>query len=155
MLLKFSTTSTDTIVSTWVEYAGFWRRFAANLIDGILVNVIGFIIGLILGGVLIATDHKMEGALTAVTYIISLSISLLYWGISESSQAQAMLGKMALGIKVTDMDGNRLSFGRAIGRYLGKIVSGLILGIGLLMIAFTEKKQGLHDMMAGTLVVLK
>jgi uncharacterized RDD family membrane protein YckC len=60
---------------------------------------------------------------------------------------------MALGIRVTDLDGGRISFGRATGRYFGKILSGLILGIGFLMAAFTERKQALHDLLAGTLVV--
>lgn len=62
---------------------------------------------------------------------------------------------MALGIKVTDMSGNRVSFGKATGRYFGKFISALILSIGFIMVAFTEKKQGLHDMMAGCLVVNK
>ena len=73
----------------------------------------------------------------------------------ESSANQATVGKMALGIQVTDLQGNRISFGRALGRTLAKILSGLILLIGYIMAAFTEKKQGLHDMIAGTLVVKK
>ena len=60
---------------------------------------------------------------------------------------------MALGMKVTDLAGNRISFLRATGRYFAKIISALILFIGFIMVAFTEKKQGLHDMIAGTLVV--
>jgi uncharacterized RDD family membrane protein YckC len=59
------------------------------------------------------------------------------------------------GLIVTDNEGNRLSFGRATGRWLAKILSVLILWIGLIMIGFTERKQGLHDMIAGTLVVYK
>jgi uncharacterized RDD family membrane protein YckC len=73
----------------------------------------------------------------------------------ESSARQATLGKMAVGIKVTDEAGARISFGRAVGRYFGKFVSTIILLIGFLMVAFTEKKQGLHDKLAGTLVVKK
>ena len=71
----------------------------------------------------------------------------------ESSRRQATLGKMALGIRVTDLDGRRVSFARASGRWFGKILSSLIFGIGYLMVAFTEKKQGLHDMIAGTRVM--
>jgi uncharacterized RDD family membrane protein YckC len=71
----------------------------------------------------------------------------------ESSAKQATVGKMALGIIVTDLEGRRLGFGRATGRYFAKILSALILGIGFLMAAFTERKQGLHDMVASTLVV--
>jgi len=73
----------------------------------------------------------------------------------ESSSRQATLGKMALGIVVTDMDGKRISFGRAVGRNLGKIISQIILLIGYFMIAFTQKKQGLHDIIANCLVVVK
>ncbi len=79
----------------------------------------------------------------------------LYYALFESSSKQATLGKMALGIVVTDIDGNRISFGRANARFWSKIISGMILGIGFLMAAFTEKKQGLHDMIAGTLVIKK
>ena len=60
--------------------------------------------------------------------------------------------KKALGLSVTDLSGNRIGFGRATGRYFAKILSGLILLIGFIMVAFTQRKQGLHDMLAGTLV---
>jgi len=79
----------------------------------------------------------------------------LYYALMESSSRQGTLGKMALRIIVTDLDGKRISFGKASGRYFGKIISGIILYIGFIMIAFTEKKQGLHDMLASTLVVMK
>ena len=62
---------------------------------------------------------------------------------------------MALGLKVTDMEGNRISFGRATGRYFGKIISGMILYIGYIIAGFTEKKQALHDIMANCLVTRK
>ena len=68
----------------------------------------------------------------------------LYYAIMESSKPQATIGKMALGTKVTTLGGERIGFGRASGRYFGKIVSGLTLGIGYLMAAFTERRQALH-----------
>ena len=71
----------------------------------------------------------------------------------ESSAKQATLGKLALAIKVTDLNGNRISFGRASGRYFAKIISGLIFCIGYIIAGFTEKKQALHDMIANCLVV--
>jgi uncharacterized RDD family membrane protein YckC len=80
-------------------------------------------------------------------------VSWLYSALMERSSKQATLGKMALGIRVTDLDGNRIGFGKATGRYFAKILSALILGIGFLMVAFTQRKQGLHDMLAGTLVM--
>ena len=73
----------------------------------------------------------------------------------ESSVKRATLGKMALGIAVTDVDGRRITFMRATGRHFAKMISGLILLIGYLMAAWTKKKQGLHDILAGTLVVNK
>lgn len=69
-----------------------------------------------------------------------------------SSARQATLGKMALRLRVTDLDGNRISFGRASARHFAKYLSGLILAIGYIMAAFTERHQALHDMVAGTLV---
>ena len=70
-----------------------------------------------------------------------------------SSEKQATVGKMVLGIVVTDINGGPISFARATGRHFAKWLSALILGIGFLMAAFTEKKQALHDMIADTLVV--
>jgi len=79
----------------------------------------------------------------------------LYFALMESSNRMATLGKMAIGIKVTDLNGNRVSFGRATGRYFARILSGMILMIGYIMAGFTQKKQALHDTMASCLVVLK
>ncbi len=79
----------------------------------------------------------------------------LYFALMESSGKCASLGKMALGIKVTDLNGNGISFGTATGRFFGKMISGVILYIGFIMAGFTEKKQALHDIMAGCLVVNK
>jgi uncharacterized RDD family membrane protein YckC len=71
----------------------------------------------------------------------------------ESSSQQGTLGKMALGIKVTDMNGSRVSFGRATGRYFAKIISGLTFSIGYIMAGFTQQKQALHDIIAGCLII--
>jgi len=87
--------------------------------------------------------------------IISTVAQWLYFALMEASSNQGTLGKMAMGIKVTDTMGYPITFGRATGRYFGKILSGAILMIGYIMAAFTERKQALHDMMAGTLVVDK
>ena len=101
---------------------------------------------------------EMEALLPVIQGLIqgvNLLGGWLYFALMESSRFQGTLGKMAVQIKVTDLEGNRLTFGRATGRHFGKIVSGLTLGIGYIMAAFTEKKQGLHDIMAGCLVVRK
>jgi uncharacterized RDD family membrane protein YckC len=73
----------------------------------------------------------------------------------ESSSYQGTIGKKILGIKVIDMNGNRISFVKATVRYFSKLLSALIIGIGFLMAGFTNKKQALHDLIAETLVVKK
>ena len=80
-------------------------------------------------------------------------IGILYYPLQESSSAQATFGKRALGIFVTDTQGRPISFWRSLGRNVGKLLSTLLLFVGYLMIAFTARKQGLHDMLAGTLVM--
>src|SRR5690606_32165333 len=95
------------------------------------------------------------GSMFFIWYLLILAIMWFYYAYMESSSNQATIGKMALGLKVTDMNGNKLNFLQASGRFFGKILSSLIVGIGYLMIAFTEKKQGLHDILAKTLVVKK
>lgn len=143
----------------FIGYAGFWRRVGAYLIDAFLVQIVTFIAafaaGMLIGIVGAATGNldmvqKVAGPLG---FLMGLIISIAYYAGLESSSWQATLGKIALDIEVTDLEGRRISFGRAVGRLFGKIPSGLILGIGFLMVAFTERKQGLHDMMADTLVV--
>jgi uncharacterized RDD family membrane protein YckC len=123
-----------------VSYAGFWKRLAAYIIDGLIVGAASSILFVISWGVF-----------TPVLFVVGW----LYFAIMESSEKQATLGKMALNIIVTDMEGKRISFGKATGRYFAKILSAIILYIGFLMVAFTDKKQGLHDMLANTLVLNK
>jgi uncharacterized RDD family membrane protein YckC len=94
----------------------------------------------------------MLGAIS--TFIILVFIGhWLYEALLTSSSWQGTVGKRILRLKVTDEAGNRIGFGRATGRFFGKILSHLILWIGFIMIAFTDRKRGLHDMMAGTLVM--
>jgi uncharacterized RDD family membrane protein YckC len=83
----------------------------------------------------------------------SLLVKWLYFALQESSSAQATVGKRVLGLKVINLEGNRIGFGQASGRFFGKILSGMILCVGYMMAGFTERKQALHDMVAGTLVV--
>jgi uncharacterized RDD family membrane protein YckC len=101
----------------------------------------------------------LAGAVLGVGVVVMMCLlfvgSWLYHTAMESSRHQATLGKKALGIIVTDMNGNRISFARANARFFGKWVSGMIMNIGYLMAAFTEKKQALHDILAGCLVVMK
>lgn len=133
-------------------YAGFWKRFAASIIDGVILMVCGLIIGGFIGFVYRFTAGASVGA-GALGNLGGIILGWLYFAIMESSSTQGTLGKMALGIKVTNLSGDRISFGRATGRHFGKIISFFIFFIGYLMVAFTSRKQGLHDMMAGCLVV--
>jgi uncharacterized RDD family membrane protein YckC len=121
------------------QYAGFWKRFLAYLIDAIILGAIGGIL----------TMQMDDTAASSVTTIIGW----LYFAGLESSARQATLGKSVLGIYVTDLDGNRISFLRATGRYFAKFISAIILMIGFIMAAFTPRKQALHDMIASTLVL--
>lgn len=134
----------------YVEYAGFWLRFCAFVLDQVLLFVVNFFIGFVIG---FALASASKGAGVILIQVIGIVVSWLYYASMESSTKQATLGKMALGIVVTDLNGERIGFGKATGRYFGKIVSGLILCIGYIMAGFTERKQALHDMMAGTLVI--
>lgn len=145
-----------------MSYAGFWKRGIAYMIDGIVFNVsivlVSFIVVTVVG-----TDAPtiLKGMIEDMSDfsrgIIGLLGPIIIWGyfaVMESSPTQGTLGKMALGIKVTDLEGNKISFGRAAARNFGKFISFIIL-IGIIMIVFTQKKQGLHDIMAGCLVVNK
>jgi uncharacterized RDD family membrane protein YckC len=123
---------------------------AAWLIDGLILSVVSIPAGISMGGF---DRMGRPSALGPGLLTLSTVAQWLYFALLESSSKQATVGKMALGIRVTDLDGRRITFGRATGRHFGKILSGLILGIGFLMAAFTERKQALHDMLAGTLVV--
>ena len=136
-------------------YAGFWLRFVAYIVDSILLGIVNFIAGFALGLVIraAATSPASTAALQMVVQLIGVTIGWLYFALQESGPRQATPGKMILGLKVTDLEGQPISFGRATGRYFGKILSGLILLVGFIMAGFTERKQALHDIMAGCLVI--
>ena len=126
------------------EYAGFGIRLGALVIDRIILGIGSAV--LTYGGIYAFRLGSYE------VIGVSAMLQLLYFSVMESSSRQGTFGKMIVGIKVSDEYGNRLSFGKALVRSLGKIISGLILGIGFLMAAWDEKSQALHDKMAGTIV---
>jgi uncharacterized RDD family membrane protein YckC len=126
-------------------YAGFWIRVAAYLIDVVILWIALFIIAL-----LASIDGNPD--LGPLGQFINLIIAACYFGLMESSQYQATIGKMAVSIKVGDRNGNQISILNAFGRYFGKLLSALILLIGFLMVAWDEKNQGLHDKLADTYV---
>lgn len=134
-------------------YAGFWRRFAAILIDGVMLAVVAGAVRAVMQAY--ADNDAQRDMLGALSSLVSLVGRWLYFALMECSINQATFGKMALGIRVVDLEGRPVSFGRATGRYFGKIVSALALGIGYILAGFGDRKQALHDMMAGCLVVKK
>ncbi|HKD52559.1 MAG TPA: RDD family protein [Candidatus Acidoferrum sp.] len=152
-----------------VEYGGFWLRFLAYLVDGavILIGIcvvaipLVFLTGLgaYLSNINPEQDWNENGAwaIIAVIFLLataSLVVTWLYHALMECSEWQATVGKKVLGLVVTDMEGRRLSFWRATGRHFAKIVTNMIpLLIGYILAGFTDKKQALHDMIAGCLIL--
>ncbi len=134
--------------------AGFWKRFAAIFIDSFLLSLFAFVLmfflGFFIGGML--SEPEMIAKISNFGMLINVVIVWLYFAIQESSKQQATLGKRVLGIYVTGKDGSRLSFAQATIRYFSKYLSSILM-IGFIMAAFTKNKQGLHDMIADTLVV--
>lgn len=133
------------MTATYPEYAGFWRRFVASLVDSSLIGLLMLILAVLMTLVGLTNEILIQ--------VVPIILSLLYPVWLESSKWQGTIGKHLMGLKVTDASGNRISFLRALGRNLAKIISAIPLMIGFIMAGFTAKKQGLHDMMAGTLVV--
>ena len=128
-------------------YANFFQRLGAFIIDNLILTVVLFPISLLLSGIMRGDN---AGPLLILIYMV---IGWLYFALQESSEKQATIGKKILSIKVTNFDGNRLTFAKASGRFFAKMLSALIYGIGFIMAAFTKKKQALHDKIAGTFVV--
>ena len=151
------------------NYAGFWLRFVAALIDGIIIGAVTWPVVAILGLGAASSVENMEsmdeaqamsmaGSMMAMGFAFQFSffvIQTLYFTLMESSSKQATVGKIVLGLKVTDVNGNKLDFVKALIRNVCKLISSFILCIGYIMAGFTEKKQALHDMIASTLVVKK
>jgi uncharacterized RDD family membrane protein YckC len=153
------------------DYAGFWKRVVAYIIDAIVLYIPNLLImqafgdgaaketlqqALLTAGanpdtVLAAYGHYYETMRAAIA--LTSLLAWMYFAFCESSAWQATVGKLAMGIRVTDLEGRRISFPRALGRYAAKILSAMALLIGFLMVAWTRRKQGLHDMLANTLVL--
>ena len=153
------------------SYAGFWKRVAAYVIDVLVLYIPNLLIEKITGAAVAQTALSQAMAASAgnpqmlinaygafyhamlPTLMVQTVLAWLYFALCQSSSLQATLGKLALGIRVTDIEGRRISFARASGRFFARIPSAMIFCIGYLMVAWTARKQGLHDLLAGTLVV--
>jgi len=139
-------------------YSGFWRRAWAFLIDSFLFYFVFLIALLVVGAIARTASGKSGGLGSREIVVIGLVLVAflapwLYHALMESSSVQATVGKLAAGIKVTDEAGRRTTFGRATGRYFAHIVTGFTFGVGYAMVVFTRRRQALHDMMSGSLVV--
>jgi len=133
-----------------VAYGGFWIRFVAYIVDAILLGIVYYVVATILGIDLTSPEfinHANEAN------VVSLLVGWLYFALMESSERGATVGKMLMGLRVVSNEGKRISFLNATGRYFAKIISAIILCIGFIMIGFTDRKRGLHDMIASTLVI--
>ncbi|MFY0608202.1 MAG: RDD family protein [Cyclobacteriaceae bacterium] len=156
------------------DFAGFWLRAIAYIIDYIILQLtqslaVMPLLGLLgfefsetpeldwstLGEAQSISQLNSFYAEMAPLLVLGMTISLLYYSLMESSKHQGTIGKMAVGIKVTDLNGIRLNLGLAIIRNVSKIFSALFLMIGYIMAGLTSKKQGLHDMIANTIVIKK
>jgi uncharacterized RDD family membrane protein YckC len=123
-----------------MNYAGFWRRFAASIIDGIVMMIPGFIAGIVFSG-------------TGVSAVIGFVLGFLYKPFFESSILLGTPGKALMNIAVQTEAGQQITFKQAAIRFFTSYLSGLIAGIGYLMQPFTARRQTLHDMIAETVVV--
>lgn len=130
-------------------YAGFWIRLAASLIDAFILSivvVIPFILLMLIG------NSELVGILVKVFFIAGIVGEIFYYVMMPLSKYQGTLGKYFLGLKIVDANGNKISAGKSGLRYFGCILSG-IMNIGYIMVAFTERKRGLHDFIANTYVI--
>lgn len=161
----------QTTTASLEDYAGFWKRTAAYILDAILLYIPGTVIQRMMGGG--AAEARLEQAQSAAgtdlhamiaamnqyysdmapAILVITVMTWLYFAFCESSAWQGTVGKLALGIRVTDMHGARISLPRALGRYPAKYLSAFIFLIGFMMAGWTRRKQALHDMIAGTLVL--
>ncbi len=156
-------------------YAGLGRRFVAFIVDFILIAIFGiFAVAVcnVANGIMYlyylvvshapitslteaGTPIAALGPIVAAVGLLLIIVPWLYYAGFESSRGQATPGKVLMRLEVTDLEGNRVSFARATLRFFGKFISLLIIFIGFIMIGLTKKRQGLHDKIAGCLVLLQ
>jgi uncharacterized RDD family membrane protein YckC len=150
------------------KYAGFWRRFIAYMIDGFIISiilmtlifiaVIAFFAGTISSGsnpwMAEINNPALALSYTLWIWLFSTMINILYFTYFHGSTGRTP-GKMLLGLQVVSVDGNRISFGIAFLRSVGYLVSSICFCLGYIWIGFDRKKQGWHDKIAGTVVIIR
>lgn len=139
-----------------LRYAGFWIRFGAKIIDGIILGLINFATSMI-STLLIGTQNSPQAAITLLVLntIINIAFAVAYNAWFLTSKYQATPGKIACGLKVVTADGDQVSGLRAIGRYFAEMLSSMIMLIGYIMAAFDDEKRTLHDRICNTRVIYK
>lgn len=140
-----------------MQYGGFWIRFAAKVLDSIILWVVNTIINLIGGFIMVAgaagnADPGAQIAMRLIVFGVQIMIGITYHAFFVGKFA-ATPGKMACKLKVVRADGSRVTYARAIGRYFAEILSGMILYMGYIMAAFDEEKRTLHDRICDTRVI--
>jgi uncharacterized RDD family membrane protein YckC len=156
----------DGVVPGPYGYGGFWRRFCAKFIDGIIMGVVGIPVNMVLSLMLLGSanyfspqlDPNSPESLGAFVMFQGLSV-LLNTGLGVAyclffvRRYQATPGKMAMGLKLLRADGSNLTVGRIIGRYFAEMISYIILLIGYIMAGFDQEKKALHDIICDTRVI--
>ncbi len=138
------------------NYAGFWRRFAASILDEtIVLSFTTLAIAPIMNRFIYGFGGNEMILLMILGGIYLTIFRWCYFAGMESSPLKATIGKLATGLYVTNTSGERITFGQATGRFFGKMISGLILYIGYIIAAFNSKKQAVHDLMSDCLVLKK
>lgn len=133
-----------------MNYAGFWIRFLAKFVDGLIQQIFNFLFGLFLGVLFSRTDQQI--AFSIISILISLLVSAAY-SIFLTGKYGATIGKMALGLRTVRSDGSAVSYGLATGRFFAEILSSFTLLIGYIIAAFDEEKRTLHDRICDTRVI--
>jgi uncharacterized RDD family membrane protein YckC len=145
-----------------LQYAEYLPRVGAALLDGLFVGLMGCVPGFFIGVVFVALagndpDAQATAGVLAqlCAQFVGIVLGVIYYVTLETSAKQGTWGKQIVGIRVTDLEGRRITAGRALGRYFARWITGLTCGIGMLMPLWTEKKQTLHDMISGCLALKK
>jgi uncharacterized RDD family membrane protein YckC len=136
-----------------MRYAGFWIRFAAKVIDIIILNIAGFVVGFVAGfaGALVLDDDSGL-ALNIFIYTVAILMNLMYYTLFVGAYG-ATPGKMALSLQVVRADGSPVSYALAFGRYVAAALNYLTLFIGWFMVGWNDEKRGLHDFICDTRVI--
>ncbi len=137
------------VMAGTMEYAGFWIRFGAKFVDGIILNLMGLVVNL-LGGIVLKGVNSNLAPLLILPFTLALNAAYNTYFIGKFG---ATPGKMAAKIRVVNADGSNVSYGKAFGRYFAEILSALTLMIGYIMAAFDVEKRALHDRICGTRVI--